>query len=269
MSRQLPPKVLTIAGSDSGAGAGIQADLKTFAALGVYGTSAITAVTAQNTHGVQAVHALPPAMVAAQIKSVLTDIGTDAVKIGMLANAAIVHAVAEQLDAHQAQQIVLDPVMVAESGDRLLEEDAVAAIRAALLPRCLLVTPNLAEAALLSGKPVNSRDQMEAAGHALLDCGAQAVLVTGGHLPGDEVMDVFVSAEETITVVNKRLPVSGHGTGCTLSSAIAAFLARGLSLPDALKEATAYVHEALVHGIPVGGGSATVLEHFWPQRIGS
>lgn len=268
MTRHSLPKALTIAGSDSGGGAGIQADLKTFAALDVFGTSAITAVTAQNTLGVSAVHALPPDMVRAQIDAVLDDIGTHSVKIGMLANAGIVKAVAAGIRDHALPFVVLDPVMVAASGDQLLDDDAVAALVEELLPLADVVTPNLDEATLLTGQRIHDLDSMKWAAANLLERGARAALVKGGHLDGAEVVDFFAGGGDTITVVNRRLPVEGHGTGCTLSSALAAYLARGLPLPDALHEATAYVHQALRHGYQVGAGKPVVLEHFWPQRIG-
>lgn len=269
MTQRRFPRALTIAGSDSGAGAGIQADLKTFAALGVYGTSAITAITAQNSIGVSRVHALPPDMVRAQIDAVMEDIGADAVKIGMLANAGIIEAVADAMPAHGLDKVVLDPVMVAASGDRLLDEDAVSVLRERLVPRALVVTPNLDEAALLAGMDVSGREDMEKAARRILEMGVRAVLVKGGHLGEDsEVMDVFVSERDTITIMNRRLDLEGHGTGCTLSSALAAFLARGMALEEALHEASAYLHEALRLGFRVGTGNPVVLEHFWPQRHG-
>lgn len=268
MTRHSLPKALTIAGSDSGGGAGIQADLKTFSALEVFGTSAITAVTAQHTRGVAAVHALPPDMVRAQIDAVASDIGTHAVKIGMLANAGIVAAVAAAIRDHALPQVVLDPVMVAASGDQLLDDDAITTLADELLPLADVVTPNLDEATLLTGRRIHDLESMKWAARELVERGARAVLVKGGHLDGEEVVDFFASGEDTITVVNRRLPVEGHGTGCTLSSALAAYLARGLPLADALHEATAYVHQALRHGYHVGTGEPVVLEHFWPQRIG-
>jgi len=277
MSKARLRKALTIAGSDSGGGAGIQADLKTFAALDVYGTCAITSVTAQNSLGVNAVEALPPGVVRAQIDAVLQDIGADAVKIGMLANSAIALSVAEALDDYNLDNVVLDPVMVAASGDRLLDAEAVDAIRDELMPRCQVVTPNLDEAAMLTDRDINDLDGMRDAARTLLERGAQSVLVKGGHLEqseadakdgGGEVVDVFARGEDTITIVNQRLEVEGHGTGCTLSSALAAYLARGLPLEEALREACAYLHQALRHGYRVGGGDPVVLEHFWPQRFG-
>lgn len=268
MTRPTLPKALTIAGSDSGGGAGIQADLKTFAALEVYGASAITAVTAQNSLGVNAVHALPPDMVAAQIDAVAGDIGAHAVKIGMLANAGIIRAVARSLQRQRLPRVVLDPVMVAASGDRLLDADAVSALWDELLPLADLVTPNLDEAAILAGTGIRDLDDVRNAAGSILERGARAVLVKGGHMAGDEVIDFYTDGHDTITAVNQRLPVSGHGTGCTLSSAIAAYLARGLAMEEALHEATAYVHEALRHGYRVGAAEPVVLEHFWPQRHG-
>lgn len=268
MSRESLPKALTIAGSDSGGGAGIQADLKTFAALEVHGTSVITAVTAQNSLGVSAVHALPPDIVTAQLDAVAGDIGAHSVKIGMLANADIIEAVAEGLHRHRLPKVVLDPVMVAASGDRLLDAEAVSALSTRLMPLADLVTPNLEEAAILAGRDTGNLNDMKEAAEAILDKGAKAVLVKGGHLDSSEVVDFYSDGTDTITVVNRKLPVEGHGTGCTLSSALAAYLARGLGMEEALHEASAYVHEALRHGYRVGRGKPVVLQHFWLQRHG-
>lgn len=266
MPKKPLPRALTIAGSDSGGGGGIQADLKTFAALSVFGTSAITAVTAQNSRGVSAVHVLPPEQVRAQIDAVVTDIGADAVKIGMLANAPIINAVADALADHGLRHVVLDPVMVAASGDRLLDEEAVGTLAGRLLPLAGIVTPNRDEAAILADMAIDSADDMEKAAKRILELGARAVLVKGGHLGGDEVMDLYACGEDRITIMNRRLDVDGHGTGCTLSSALAAFLARGMDMTSALHEASAYLHEALRRGFRVGAGEPVVLEHFWPQK---
>jgi hydroxymethylpyrimidine/phosphomethylpyrimidine kinase len=221
---------LTIAGSDSSGGAGIQADLKTFSALGVYGASAITALTAQNTIGVQAIHNAPPEFVAQQIRSVLSDLDVRAIKIGMLSSAAIIHTVAMALESWRDISVVLDPVMVAASGDRLLDRDAVDALRQSLIPRAALVTPNIPEAAVITGGPtVADEDAMVAQGHAILALGARAVLVKGGHGVGPESADILVLDGSIRRYSVQRVTTRDiHGTGCTLSSAIAAGLAKGL-----------------------------------------
>lgn len=255
------PAALTIAGSDSGGGAGIQADLKTFAAHGVYGTAALTAVTAQNTLGVRAATALDPALVVAQLDAVLEDIRPRSAKTGMLANVAIVRAVARRLAAAPELPLVVDPVMVAQSGDPLLDAEAVAVIRDELLPRATLVTPNLPEAAALTGLPVASEAEMVRAGYALLDAGARAALVKGGHRD-DAADDVYVDRERVVWLRGERI-VSDctHGTGCTLSAAIAARLARGDELLDAVHAAKAYLSAALRAGYRVGAGHSPV-DHF-------
>ncbi|MEI4486977.1 bifunctional hydroxymethylpyrimidine kinase/phosphomethylpyrimidine kinase [Frigidibacter sp. MR17.14] len=260
---------LTIAGSDSGGGAGIQADLKTFSALGVFGASALTAVTAQNTVGVQGVAAIAPEMVAAQIRSVLEDIRVDAVKIGMLATPEVIAAVAGALKDY-AGPVVLDPVMVAKSGDALLTEPAVAALVSGLLPRATLLTPNLPEAARLLGTaPAATRDAAEAQGHALLALGARAVLMKGGHAEGAVCTDLLVTPGGTLAFEAPRLPTGNtHGTGCTLSSAIAAGLARGLALPAAVAQAHGWLHRAIAgaDALKIGAGHGPV-HHFhalWP-----
>ena len=250
-------RVLTIAGSDSGGGAGIQADLKTFAALGCYGTSAITAITAQNTLGVRAIHAVPVDVLAAQIDAVLDDIGTDAVKIGMLHSAATVRCVAEAIDRHALRPVVLDPVMIATSGAALIDTDAVQVIVRLLLPRATLITPNLDEAALLLGRAIVSVDELDDAADALLELGAQAVLLKGGHLPGDTVVDVLRSRAglqrrfEAPRLRSRNL----HGTGCTLASAVAAHLALARPLGDAVAAAHGYVQQALHQGAGVRTGA--------------
>lgn len=254
---------LTIAGSDSGGGAGIQADLKTFAAHGVYGTSAITAVTAQNTLGVSAWQALPADLVTAQIEAVVGDIGADAVKVGMLATVAIVEAVAAAIQALDLPHVVLDPVMVAKGGDRLLEEDAVAAIRVELLPRAHIVTPNVPEAAVLAEMPVRTLDDMRTAARRILRMGPRVVLVKGGHLEGPESIDVACAAGETFDVRRPRVHTPHtHGTGCTLSSAIAARLALGQSDRDAIEAAREYLDGAIRHAPGLGAGHGP-LGHFW------
>jgi hydroxymethylpyrimidine/phosphomethylpyrimidine kinase len=256
---------LTIAGSDSGGGAGIQADLKTFAALGVYGASVITALTAQNTTGVYGTHDVPPEFVAQQIDVVFADLTIGAVKIGMLARADVTAAVAHGLDRHQARNIVLDPVMVATSGDRLLRADALEALRRELIPRALLITPNLLEAAvLLDAKPARTEAEMQAHGERLLAAGAKAVLIKGGHGEGAEAVDLLVEHAGVTRLAAPRIATTNtHGTGCTLSSAIAAGLAKGIALPDAVRAAKAYVTAAIAAatGLEVGRGHGA-LHHF-------
>jgi hydroxymethylpyrimidine/phosphomethylpyrimidine kinase len=255
---------LTIAGSDSGGGAGIQADLKTFSALGVYGMSAITAITAQNTLGVTAVFELPPDLVAAQIDAVLTDIGADAVKTGMIANSEIIRVVAAKMREYGVPALVVDPVMVATSGDRLLREDAVAALTTELLPLATVVTPNLPEAAMLVGRPVESLAEMRDAARAIVGLGAQSAIVKGGHLEGDAI-DVFYDGNAFVELPARRIDTtSTHGTGCTLSSAIAALLARGEPLAAAIGEAKAYLSAAIAQAFPVGHGHGPV-HHFHRQ----
>jgi hydroxymethylpyrimidine/phosphomethylpyrimidine kinase len=254
---------LTIAGSDSGGGAGIQADLKTFAAHGIYGTSAITALTAQNTLGVIDIHTVPAEFVTAQIEAVAGDLGCDAVKTGMLATAAIVEAVAAAIEALDLPNLVVDPVMVAKGGDRLLADDAVYAMRTVLFRLARLVTPNVAEAEALSGMAVRTISDMHAAGHRILAYGPGAVLVKGGHLPGDTVTDVLIEATGTTEISGPR--VEGrhtHGTGCTLAAAIAARLAHGESVERAARAAKIYVAGAMLHGIDLGAGHRP-LGHFW------
>jgi hydroxymethylpyrimidine/phosphomethylpyrimidine kinase len=254
---------LTIAGSDSGGGAGIQADLKTFAAHGVYGCSAITAVTAQNTLGVLQWQALPADLVTAQIEAVAGDIGADAVKIGMLANAAIVEAVAAAIAELDLPQVVVDPVMVAKGGDRLLLEDAVAAMRAELLPRAHMVTPNAPEAEVLAQMPVRTPGDMRQAARAILELGPRVVLVKGGHLDGPESIDVVCGRNLEFEIRLPRLFTRNtHGTGCALSSAIAANLALGLDDRTAIERARQYLDGAMKHAPDIGHGHGP-LQHFW------
>jgi hydroxymethylpyrimidine/phosphomethylpyrimidine kinase len=254
---------LTIAGSDSGGGAGIQADLKTFAAHGVYGTCAVTAVTAQNTRGVMAWQAIPADLVGAQMEAVAADLGVDAVKVGMLATAAIVEAVAATIEALELPQVVVDPVMFAKGGDRLLEEDAVAAMRAELLPRAHVVTPNVPEAEVLAGLSIRSLDDMREAGRRILAMGPRVVVVKGGHLEGPESIDIACSAAGIFEIRRERVVTRHtHGTGCTFSSAIAANLALGLSDRDAIERARDYLDGALRHAPGLGGGHGP-LNHFW------
>ncbi len=249
---------LTIAGSDSGGGAGIQADLKTFSALGVYGASAITALTAQNTLGVQAIQDVPVEFVSAQISSVFTDLPPQAVKIGMLARKEIIEVVADALIRFKAQNIVLDPVMIATSGDPLLRTDAISSIQKKLFPLAILVTPNLHEAAALLGEPVASNEpEMEAQARRLLGQGAQAVLIKGGHGTGESSVDILVHGGGVIHFASLRIQTKNtHGTGCTLSAAITAHLAKGHSLAEAVGNAKTYVSAAISHAdrLSVGKG---------------
>lgn len=251
------PRVLSIAGSDSGGGAGIQADLKTFAALGCYGMTAITALTAQNTRGVRAIHGVPPPMLRDQIDAVIEDIGADAVKIGMLHAPDIVQTVAEAIDRHALQNVVLDPVMVATSGAVLIDNPAIAVLVRELFPRALVVTPNLDEASLLVGRPLNNEQDMQLAALELLATGARAVLLKGGHLPGDVVSDLLATrAGELHWMRGPRIASPNtHGTGCTLSSAIAAHMALGRPLQEAVQLARTYVREALEAGASVRTGA--------------
>jgi hydroxymethylpyrimidine/phosphomethylpyrimidine kinase len=254
---------LTIAGSDSGAGAGIQADLKTFAAHGVFASTAITAVTAQNTLGVTTWEALPADLVTAQIEAVASDIGAEAVKVGMLANAAIVEAVNAAIADLDLPHVVLDPVMIAKSGDRLLEQDAIEAMRAELLRRVHVVTPNIAEAEVLSGSRVRSVEDMTRAARRILELGPRVVLVKGGHLDGPESIDVACTRRERFEIRRPRIiTTSTHGTGCTLSSAIAANLALGLGERDALERARDYLDGAIRNAPGLGRGHGP-LNHFW------
>jgi hydroxymethylpyrimidine/phosphomethylpyrimidine kinase len=254
---------LTIAGSDSGGGAGIQADIKTFAAHGVFGTTAITAVTAQNTKGVTDWLAMPADLVTAQIEAVAGDMGADAVKIGMLANRAIVEAVAASIAELDLPNIVLDPVMIAKGGHRLLEPDAADAIRRELLPRTRILTPNVPEAEVLSGRRIGSVHDMLEAARGILHFGPRVVIVKGGHLQGPESIDVVVSADGEFEVRRLRIETtSTHGTGCTLSSAIAANLALGLDWRQAIERAREYLDGAIRNAPGLGGGHGP-LGHFW------
>lgn len=264
-------RVLTIAGSDSGGGAGIQADLKTFAALGCFGMTAITALTAQNTAGVRAIHAVPSAMLADQIDAVVEDIGVDAVKIGMLHAPEIVQTVADAIDRHQLGTVVLDPVMVATSGAVLINEEAKAVLVEKLFPRVTLVTPNLDEAALLIGHSIRSETEMEEAAQMLLASGAKSVLLKGGHLQSETVSDLLVQeGGEKTWMRAQRIPTHNlHGTGCTLSSAITAHLAMGKGLVNAVQSARIFVRGALEAGAQVctGAGSGPLNHGFSPQAM--
>jgi hydroxymethylpyrimidine/phosphomethylpyrimidine kinase len=254
------PRALTIAGSDSGGGAGIQADLKTFGALGVYGMSAITAVTVQNTLGVSGYEAISPAVVGDQIRAVASDIGVDAAKTGMLANAGIVEAVADAVAEVGIDRLVVDPVSVSKHGYALLEPGAVDALRSRILPLALLVTPNLPEAAVLAGQEVEGPDDMRRAADAILERGPRAVLVKGGHLVADQdAADLFVDGQGERWLRAERIQtVHTHGTGCVLSAAIAAQLAKGEALRDAVEAGKGFVTEAIRHGLAIGSGIGPV-----------
>jgi hydroxymethylpyrimidine/phosphomethylpyrimidine kinase len=257
--------VLIIAGSDSSAGAGIQADLKTCAALGVYGMTAITALTAQNTMGVTAIHEVPPEFVAEQIDAVVEDIRPDAVKTGMLANAAIIEVVAAKIKEHALPFVVVDPVMVAKSGDRLLREDALVAFQK-LLPLADVLTPNIPEAEDLLGRPVETDEEIREAARELQSLGPRNVVVKGGHREGAIAVDVLFDGRNFHEFASPRIDTtSTHGTGCTLASAIAAFLARQETVPEAAKHAKEYLTEALRWAQPIGHGHGPV-DHFWAWR---
>jgi hydroxymethylpyrimidine/phosphomethylpyrimidine kinase len=260
------PRALTIAGSDSGGGAGIQADLKTFAALGVWGTSAITSITVQNTRGVTGVADVPAETVAAQIRAVADDIGLDAAKTGMLSSASIVEAVAGAIEAGGVPNLVVDPVFVSKHGHPLLREDAVDGLRRRIVPRAVLVTPNLPEAAGLVGFDVATADEMRKAAEEILALGAGAVLVKGGHLAGDRADDYFADGERAEWLEGERIDsVHTHGTGCVLSAAIAAHLARGAELLEAARAGKTFVTEAIRHGLEIGGGIGPV-DPAWRAR---
>jgi hydroxymethylpyrimidine/phosphomethylpyrimidine kinase len=260
-------RVLTIAGSDSGGGAGIQADLKTFSALGCYGMSVVTALTAQNTTGVTGIHAVPPAFALQQMAAVFTDIGADAVKIGMLYSTELIQVVADGLRRHEAANIVLDPVMVAQSGDKLLQDEAITALKNHLFPLATVLTPNLPEAAVLLGREVKGLDEMQAAAKSLAAFGSRSVLLKGGHAQGNDSSDVlFIAAEDRCVVLEDQRvrTANAHGTGCTLSSAIAAYLAKGDTISSAVCNAKKYIGEAIRAGASyrLGHGSGPV-HHFY------
>jgi hydroxymethylpyrimidine/phosphomethylpyrimidine kinase len=259
-------RALTIAGSDSGGGAGIQADLKTFGALGVYGMSAITAVTAQNTRTVDRIAELDPGMVAAQIDAVAGDIGTDAVKTGMLFSAPIVASVADAIRRHRLPNLVIDPVMIAKSGARLLRDDAVEALKSDLLPLAKVVTPNLPEAAELAGLPVEDEAGALEAARRIRDLGPSCVVVKGGHGSGPRVLDLFFDGSVVERLTGERIATSStHGTGCTLSAAITAFLALGLAPLEAVVRAREYLIAA-IRAAPGLGGGAGPVDHFHTLR---
>lgn len=253
------PRVLTIAGSDSGGGAGIQADLKTFMALGCHGMSAITALTAQNTRGVTAIHDVPADFVQAQIDAVVTDIGVDAAKTGMLSGASIIEGVARSIERHAISNLVVDPVSVATSGAKLLQDEAVAALRDRLLPLALIVTPNLYEAALLAGHEIRSHAAMQEAAEEIRALGPRTVLIKGGHLYEDRAVDIFFDGTTHHEIASSRFDTDDtHGTGCVLSAAIAARLAHGDDLIDAVMSGKRFVTGAIERGLKIGSGYGPV-----------
>lgn len=258
-----PPHALTIAGSDSGGGAGIQADLKTFAAFGVYGTSAITAVTAQNTLAVTAVQEIDLDVIAAQIDAVVDDIGADVVKTGMLSSPGITRLVASKAREHGFEQLVVDPVMIAASGARLLQEEAVAMIRTELIPLATVVTPNIPEAEVLAGIEITGRSGMEEAARRIHALGPRYVVVKGGHMEGEENSDDLLFDGVTFRVFSapRIATTSNHGTGCTFASAVASGLAHGRDIARSVEDAKAYVTAAIASAFPVGGGHGP-LNHF-------
>lgn len=259
-------RVLIIAGSDSGGGAGIQADIKTVTMLGGYAATAITAITVQNTLGVTGVHPIPLEIVEGQARAVLDDIGADAIKTGMLGDIAMVETVARILDSTPSTPAVVDPVMVAKGGSNLLAVSAVEAVRSLMISRAGLLTPNAPEAQVLTGLPVLTTDDLRRAGEALLKLGAKAVLMKGGHVEGETVIDVLMTPDGETTFEGERIHTRHtHGTGCTLASACAAGLAQGLSLPEAVARAWAYVHEAMRQAPGFGAGHGP-LDHGWPLR---
>lgn len=262
-----PPCVLSIAGSDPGGGAGIQADLKTFAALGVHGLSAVTALTAQNMHGISAVHVPPVAFLQAQLEAAFGGFAVAAVKIGMLACTEVIHAVADALERHQARNIVLDPVMVASSGARLLDAGALEAMRQRLFPLARLITPNLPEAQALLGRQIENENAQLVAARQLKALGAHAVLLKGGHLMhGSDVVDVLLDEGSEHRFRRPRLAREGRGTGCTLAAAISVGLARGMTLEAACRAAGDYVFGALQHAFRLAPGQTHLLAHGWSSR---
>lgn len=254
-----PPLALTIAGSDSGGGAGIQADLKTFFALGVHGMSALTALTAQNTLGVSGVHEVPPSFVEAQIEAVVSDIGVDAAKTGMLASAPIVHAVADSVRAYSIGNLVVDPVFVSKHGDQLLQESAIDALRNELIPLATILTPNIPEAEGLLGYEIDPEMPDEAAAKELVSFGSRWVLLKGGHLTSDEATDLLTDGNEVIRISQPRIDSKNtHGTGCVLSAALTAYLAKGMAVPEAAIEAKKFVTRAIERSLDIGEGIGPV-----------
>jgi hydroxymethylpyrimidine/phosphomethylpyrimidine kinase len=261
----MTPIAVTIAGSDSGGGAGLQGDLKTFSALGVYGACVVTALTAQNTAGVTAIHDVPADFVTAQMDAVFSDLRVGAVKIGMLSQPAVIHAVAAGLDRWRQTKVVLDPVMVASSGDRLLAGDAIDVLKRALIPRAAVLTPNLPEAAALLGLPIaETQDAMRAQAERLLAMGAKAVVLKGGHAQGADSVDLLVDRNGAVALPLTRIASHNtHGTGCAFSAALAAGLAKGMELEEATRSAKLYVHAAIAaaDALAIGSGSGPV-HHF-------
>jgi hydroxymethylpyrimidine/phosphomethylpyrimidine kinase len=264
-------RVLTIAGSDSGGGAGIQADLKTFSAIGCYGMSVITALTAQNTRGVNGIYAVPPAFALEQIDAVLGDIGADAIKIGMLYSAELIETVAQALKKHGARKIVLDPVMVAQSGDKLLQEDAIEAIKTHLMPLADVVTPNLPEASVLCGRQLKKWSHIEDAAKTLAQHGSRSILIKGGHAEENKSIDLLFLADGNrfVRLEADRIETdNNHGTGCTLSSAIASYMAKGRNIEEAVQKAKAFMNQAIAAGAAytIGHGHGPVHHFFqWWQ----
>ena len=259
-------RILIIAGSDSGGGAGIQADIKTVTMLGGYAATAVTAITVQNTLGASGVHPIPAEVVEAQARAVLDDIGADVIKTGMLGDVAMVEAVARVLDSARGIPVVIDPVMVAKGGASLLAAEAVEAVRRLMVPRAALLTPNAPEAEALTGLVVQTTDDLRRAGEALLALGAKAVLMKGGHIAGDRVIDLLITPAGEAAFEGERIDTRHtHGTGCTVASACAVGLAQGLSLTDAVARAWAYVHEAMLRAPGFGAGHGP-LDHGWPLR---
>ncbi|MCD8165521.1 MAG: bifunctional hydroxymethylpyrimidine kinase/phosphomethylpyrimidine kinase [Bacteroides sp.] len=260
------PVVLSIAGSDSSGGAGIQADLKAISALGAYSATAITAITVQNTLGVRAIHPVPPEYVKGQIEAVMDDLSPDAVKIGMINDIEIVRVIAQALKKYQPAHVVFDPVMISTSGSKLINDDAIAVLTSELMPLTDLITPNLDEAEVLTGKKITNLDEMKAAARSLLNYGSKWVLVKGGHLQGEIIYDVLQAQEgDPVIFTGDHIESKNvHGTGCTLSSSIATFLALGDSMPKAVEQAKAYITGAIRHGkdVKVGHGNGP-LNHFW------
>lgn len=271
MKRYKYPSVLTIAGSDSGGGAGIQADLKTFSALGCYGTSAITAITVQNTLGVTGIHSVPAEIVQGQIKAVMDDIEPAAIKIGMVHSTELAIAIHQTLLVYKNTPMVFDPVMVATSGDKLIKDDTVSVLKTVLFPLMTLITPNLDEAELLVQQKITNVEEMRTAAKELLQTGCFAVLLKGGHLKGEKLYDVYVSrdGEEQIYESDYIASENVHGTGCTLSSAIAAYLSLQYSLPEAIAKARNYVHEAILNGsqVKTGHGHGPLNHFFNPKKL--
>ena len=265
MNSASPPRALTIAGSDSGGGAGIQADLKTFAALGVFGTSAITAITAQNTLGVTAVAEVPVEVISEQVEAVVTDIGVDAVKTGMLSSPEIVECVVEAVERFELSPLVVDPVMIAATGAQLLHDDAVESVKNRLVPLSTVVTPNVLEAEVLTGIEIGSIEDMELAGGELVTMGADAAVVKGGHFDdgSGRVTDVLVTREGVTRITSLRIDTtSNHGTGCTFASAVAAHMAHGIELASAVDLAQRYVWNAMANASPIGGGHGPLNHMF-------